>query len=57
MNHSNRFAIDGLVRRMHELRDRYKSGDDSPELWQQWAFVRRVISRAEAARRAVRPAK
>ena len=57
MNHSNRFAIDGLVRKMEELRSRYKAGDDSAALWQQWAFVRRVLSRAEAARQVRRPAR
>lgn len=41
---SNSFALDAVIRRMWQLRDRMKGGEDTPELWQQWAFVRRVIA-------------
>lgn len=53
---SNTFALDNVIRRMWELRDRMRAGEDTPELWQQWVFVRRVVAHA-VSRKPPRPAK
>lgn len=44
--HSNTFHVDRLIERMWEIRDRLQKDENNQDLWQQWIFVRQVLSSA-----------
>jgi hypothetical protein len=39
-------CVDRMIERMWEVRDRLVADETNEQLWQQWAFIRRVIARA-----------
>lgn len=45
-HHSNTFHVDRLIERMWEIRDRLQRDENNQDLWQQWIFVRQVLSTA-----------
>lgn len=45
-NHSNTFHVDRLIERMWEIRDKLQKDENNQDLWQQWIFVRQVLSTA-----------